>query len=235
MHGFPGYYLYALLFKSPFPFLIALLTLPFARSGARRADHAVTVPLAIVFIVFTLFSRANFGIRYILPLLPLTCIAAGRLVPWIEPRGPLAKSAGLALLCLYPISAVVTSPDSIAYFNFLARGRGDRLLLDSNLDWGQGLKRLRVFMERQGLASVDLAYFGHVDPAIYGIRWQFPEPGRKSRFVVVSANFVHGYPYATYADGGMRPVPENAYAWTAGLPFERDLGGGLLLFRGDAP
>jgi hypothetical protein len=235
MHGFPGYYLYAILFKSPLPFLAALVALPFARSGDRRADHAVTLPLAIVFVVFTLFSRANFGIRYILPLLPLACVAAGRLVPWLATRGRLAAGAGLVLLGIYPVSAIVTSPDSVAYFNLLARGRGDRLLLDSNLDWGQGLKRLRAFMERRGLASIDLAYFGHVDPAIYGIRWQFPEPGRKSRFVVVSANFAHGYPYVTYADGGMVPVPEDAYAWTAGLPFERNLGGGLLLFRGDAP
>ena len=31
----------------------------------------------------------------------------------------------------------------ISYFNLLTGGRGDKILLDSNLDWGQGLKRVR--------------------------------------------------------------------------------------------
>lgn len=233
MHGFPGYYAVTLLYKSPLPFLVAALAIPFARGGARRRDHGVIVPLALVAVVFTLFSRANFGIRYILPLLPLVCVAAGRLAPWLETRSRRWRAAALALLATYPLSALVSTPDSLAYFNLLARGRGDRILLDSNIDWGQGLKRLRAFMARRGLQSIDLAYFGHVDPAIYGISSRLPEAHDPGRYVAVSVNFLHGFPYATYADGAMRAVPENEFAWTAALPVEENIGGGILILKGE--
>src|SRR5204863_295141 len=52
----------------------------------------------------------------------------------------------------------------------LLSGRGAQYLVDSNLDWGQDLKPLKRWMDRQGVAEVNLAYFGTADPAYYGIR-----------------------------------------------------------------
>jgi hypothetical protein len=43
------------------------------------------------------------------------------------------------------------------------------MLVDSNLDWGQDLKGLKGYMERNGIRKVKLAYFGLSDPAYYGI------------------------------------------------------------------
>ena len=42
----------------------------------------------------------------------------------------------------------------------------DKVLLDSNLDWGQDLITLRDYMRRGNIDHVDLAYFGRVDPQI---------------------------------------------------------------------
>ena len=36
---------------------------------------------------FSLFSRVNYGIRYVLPVLPLLMVWAARLVPWVKARG----------------------------------------------------------------------------------------------------------------------------------------------------
>jgi hypothetical protein len=43
------------------------------------------------------------------------------------------------------------------------------LLVDSNLDWGQDLKRLSAWMRERGVARGKLSYFGSADPSYYGI------------------------------------------------------------------
>jgi len=140
------------------------------------------------------------------------------------------RGAGLALLLAYPPSVLLATPDTISYFNLLAGGRGDRYLIDSNLDWGQGLERLRAYLDREHLPGIALAYFGHVDPALYGIRYRLPDPHRPG-LAAVSVNFLHGYPYVTDIAGHMVPVPADAYTWIAQHPRRADLGGGLLLFE----
>ena len=42
-------------------------------------------------------------------------------------------------------------------------------LVDSNLDWGQDLKRLAAWMRANGVARIKLSYFGSADPSYYGI------------------------------------------------------------------
>jgi hypothetical protein len=41
--------------------------------------------------------------------------------------------------------------------------------VDSNLDWGQDLKRLAAWMRENGVSRMKLSYFGSADPAYYGI------------------------------------------------------------------
>ena len=43
------------------------------------------------------------------------------------------------------------------------------MLVDSNLDWGQDLKRLAGWMRENGVARLKLSYFGSADPSYYGI------------------------------------------------------------------
>jgi hypothetical protein len=231
------YYPVTLLLKTPLPLLAAWLAAPFARlpaaAGACAGRHRevfLWLPAVALLAVFSLGSKVSYGIRYLLPIVPLACVYSARLVPWVRARGRLAQASLLALLLVYPVSALMATPDTIDYFNVLAVGGGDRYLLDSNLDWGQGLKRLRAFMDRERLPIIQLAYFGHVDPSIYRIRWRFPAPNRPG-LAVVSANFVHGYPYVTAANGHMVPITANAFAWIAAHPRRADLGGGLYLYE----
>lgn len=226
--GSPAYYLVVILFKTPLPLLAALLLAPFARREAK--NQAFLWLPALVLLAFFSTSKVHYGIRYVLPIFPLLFIYSSRLVPWIRERGRAIRAAAVALLLIYPLSALVSTPDTISYFNLLAGGQGDRILLDSNLDWGQGLKRVRAFMDREKIDRIGLAYFGHVDPALYGIDWGFPRPDRPG-LVAVSANFLHGYPYATYAGGRMVPVPPGAFTWIAKHPRVADLGGGIFVYR----
>lgn len=229
--GSKAYYLVTLIFKTPLPLLLAFLITPFVRrSERRRGELFLWLPALALFAAFSLLSKVHYGIRYILPVLPLAIIWSARLVPWLRERGRTVQAAAVVLLLAYPVSALLATPDTLSYFNLLAGGRGERILLDSNLDWGQGLKQVRAYMDREGIDSIGLAYFGHVDPAIYGIDWHFPQPDQPG-LVAVSANFLHGYPYATYAAGRILPVPPDAFTWIAKSPRVADIGGGMVVYR----
>lgn len=234
--GTPVYYLVTLLYKNPLPFLLLALAAPFARLRPRPAGEIfVALPLAVLLVASSVLTdKVNYGIRHILPVFPFLFIYMGRLAPFVLARGRAWRTAGAVLLGLYPLSILAATPDTIAYFNLLARGRGDEILLDSNLDWGQGLKRVRAVMDREGIDRIGLAYFGHVDPAIYGIEWGSPSPQGRG-LVAVSANFLHGYPYMTYDGRRMVPVPPGAFTWIARHPRVEDLGGGIFLYRVGPP
>jgi len=60
-------------------------------------------------------------------------------------------------------------PSYLAYFNEITGGPdgGYRYVLDSNLDWGQDLKRLEKFVEQRGISKISLDYFGSVEPTYY--------------------------------------------------------------------
>jgi hypothetical protein len=81
----------------------------------------------------------------------------------------------MALACL-AVESVRSGPHHLSYFNQLAGGpeKGYTHLVDSSLDWGQDLARLREWLEKQratnaGGGPVYLAYFGSGDPAYSGI------------------------------------------------------------------
>ncbi|HEY6506982.1 MAG TPA: tetratricopeptide repeat protein, partial [Vicinamibacterales bacterium] len=75
-------------------------------------------------------------------------------------------------LCVTWVAEVAAAyPYPLTFFNVLAGGpsNGYRVLADSNLGWGQGLKDLKRWMSDHGVEHVNLAYFGQADPAYYQI------------------------------------------------------------------
>ena len=80
------------------------------------------------------------------------------------------RSVVLAL-CLNAADALRYAPDYLSYFNiFVNPASSWRLLTDSNLDWGQGLLALRHYEQQHPNEALHLAYFGSVDPTLYGVR-----------------------------------------------------------------
>jgi hypothetical protein len=80
------------------------------------------------------------------------------------------------LLAWHSVEAIRIAPDFLAYFNELVGGpaKGYKHLVDSSLDWGQDLPKLKEWLDREGLqgpqhAPVYLSYFGNARPSYYGI------------------------------------------------------------------
>jgi hypothetical protein len=173
----------------------------------------------LVYAAVSLALGPQIGHRHLLPLYPFLFVAAGdaaaRLAVWRRPTG--AVLVGVLGLW-YALGTLLVHPHHLAYFNEVAGGpaNGWRQLVDSNLDWGQDLKRLRHWMDEHGVARVKLSYFGSADPAYYGIEADFlpgymaPRPARVTReihpgdLVAVSATNLQG----VYLDAGDRPLVE---------------------------
>ncbi len=84
-------------------------------------------------------------------------------------------------------------PHYIAYFNELAGGPegGYRYVVDSNLDWGQDLKRLARFVEQNRIEVINLDYFGRAEPEYYlGSKYRSVQPTDAARkgWIAVSAS-----------------------------------------------
>jgi hypothetical protein len=171
--GWWYYFAVAFLLKTPLPALIAIAAgaaqAVRTRAVTLRDDLALLVPAAIFFVV-TSVKADDLGVRYLLPVYPLLFIFASRI------GAPLASTrlGGTALLVLatwHVGGTLRTSPDYLAYFNEAAGGpsRGYLRLDDSNIDWGQDLPRLKVWLDGHGVGAVRLCYPMKGYPPHYGL------------------------------------------------------------------
>ncbi len=69
------------------------------------------------------------------------------------------------------LSTLILHPHYLAHFNALAGGpdNGWRVLVDSNLDWGQDLAGLAEWQRENGAGTLWLSYFGQGRPDYYGL------------------------------------------------------------------
>ncbi len=222
--GFWNYYLVGLLVKTPEPILLLAAAAVFFRQRFLLREVPMLAVAIAFFVFFSLVGHKNIGVRYLLFLLPIAAVWIGRLTTsalWRCPRRVPVLRGSVALALAWLLTAdLLIWPHYLAYFNTVSGGpsRGHEYLLDSNLDWGQDLITLREYMSREGIGSVDLAYFGTVDPAIYGIRFRpLADAVPRQRYVVVSANLLWGRKYF-FSAGPTWSWPAEDYCYA---PFRR--------------
>jgi len=178
--GFWNYFLVAFLLKTPLPTLgvltLAVVSLRKLRSRRLLDEAFLLVPVAAFFIVTSAMAD-DIGIRYLLPVYPLLFVFVSRVWRLFD-AGRTARVAGAALAVWYISSAILIFPDQLAYFNEAAGGpsRGYEYLDDSNLDWGQDLKRLKTYLDEQEVDRVRLFYPWNGDPTYYGITHDLVTP-----------------------------------------------------------
>jgi len=236
--GWWYYYLGAFLLKVPLPVFALLLLAAYAGITRcdRRAAIFVVVPAVYFFIVFSLGTRVNVGLRYMLPVFPLLFVAFGAIVrdtPRTALNRPVVRGLVGTLVVWLAIESAVAFPHYIAYFNEFAGGHGERYLVDSNCDWSQDHITLRRFMQRNGIERVHLATFGRVDAKVYDVRYETLRPEEPvTGDVVISVSLLAGHPYWTPDNGRTAiKVPADGYAWLRAYTPVRRIGGSLYYFR----
>jgi 4-amino-4-deoxy-L-arabinose transferase-like glycosyltransferase len=146
----------------------------------------IVIAIATAILVVVLPARINIGLRHILPMFPFLALMAAAGLLWLarqERRSPLARwtLAGLTLwLCAGSLAA---HPDYLAYFNAFAGSEPERIVVDSDLDWGQDIKRLGQRLRELHATSVGFSPAIMLDPSLHGFPpWQWsavdaPFPG----------------------------------------------------------
>jgi hypothetical protein len=205
--GRPAYYLVATLVKTPLPFLALCLFRPWRRSRRYR-DLALLVPVVVLFVHLSWFTNTHLGIRFLLPAFPFLAVLAA--AHWEPGRTRVVRRVASALVLVYVVEAVLTTPRHLAYFNVLIgpRANAHRVLADSNLDWGQD----------------DFALWAWED-AHAGVPYVV-QPGRPvAGRVIVSVNdYVGVWDAGAYA--WLRPRPPDALIGDAWLLFDVPAEGG---------
>ncbi len=172
-------------------------------------------------------SNINLGIRHLLPVYPFLYVVGAAALAAVLPARRLLPAAGL-LLTLHAGESLAAYPEYLGFFNTPAGGgaAGSKYLLDSNLDWGQDLKKLKAYIDEKQPGTVCLEYFGSVEPGYYGIRyeylprtWNKDERERADCLGVISITLLHD----VYIDPG-------SFAWLRERTPVGRVGSSLVLF-----
>ena len=180
--GVPYYFLAAFLLKAPLG-VLALLALRLADQIRRRSlglleSLYLLLPAAVFFAVMTV-SALQFGVRYVLPALPLLFVYAAGAAESPSLRGRVGTLALAVLALVFAGASLRTHPHYIPFFNVLAGGpsQGIEWLDDSNVDWGQDLPLLATWLEESDVDDAVVVPMALYDPALYGVEgtWSTPE------------------------------------------------------------
>ncbi|MDI6602757.1 MAG: glycosyltransferase family 39 protein [Patescibacteria group bacterium] len=219
--GWKNYFPVVYVIKEPLAFhiltLIALLYLawlikkpfwinPFQRIKDWIKSH---FPEFAMFSFITLYwltsltSNLNIGVRHLLPVFPFTMIlVSAAIIHWLKPPLLKLKYALLIILILWQaVSVISIYPHFLAYFNEIAGGADKAYIYvtNSNLDWGQDLKRLKKWVDQKEIDKIYVDYFGGGDAKYYlkekYASWQGqrdPKELPKGSYLAISATFLQG-------------------------------------------
>lgn len=199
---------------------------PCLRSNDWRKQATLIIPILMLVVPASLGSN-QIGIRYIFPILPLFYLFAAQATNWLA----FAKWRWRQWLVLASLVSLPASlryhPHHLAYFNEWAGGpvHGKRLLIDSNLDWGQDLHGLAAYLREAKIEKLGLAYFGTVHPHSLHISYAIPPTHRPlPGDYAISVNFEAGRPFiirSPTADG-RPPTPTREQPIPTSEPYVAD-------------
>jgi len=181
-------------------------------------EHITEISMFLFIVVYGVASiqgRLNIGVRHIMIIFPFTYILIIKefKIRFSESKYKKALTALLLVLLIWiGIGVAITYPSYLAYYNELTGGpkNGYKYITDSNLDWGQDLRRLNEWVEERGITEIKVDYFGGGDPAYYlgdkFVEWH-SYWGPTTGFFAVSATY---FSESIYRDDA---VYEQSYAY----------------------
>lgn len=194
--GWWYYDVVVLVMKTPLPIMILGGLGSWLAVRSRRSDIIALLAGVASVVLVASATPVDLGVRLLLPVYPLIAILAalGFSWAWERAKPPVTRFAVAALLLWSALEPVTVHPDYIAYFNQLAGPHPELVLVDSNLDWGQDLYRLRDAAQELRIDSLRMHYFGTAEFSAVGLRGarRLRPYERASGWVAASETFYAG-------------------------------------------
>ncbi len=168
--GWWYYFLVIFLVKTPISTLLLTLIAVVVVVTQKRLPHREVAIYFLtasgLYLVFAMLSRADLGLRHILPMYPPLFVAIGAVIGSSQTRW--LKISGLGLLGLLLIETAVAYPYYISFFNAAVGGpwQGYKITADSSLDWGQDLKRIQAYVQAHPQAHFQVIYTWDGQPSL---------------------------------------------------------------------
>jgi hypothetical protein len=177
--GWWWYFPFAFLVKTPISILIlvgwGLAAWVRRNVTGHSREHFLIIPL-VIFWVLAINSRMNIGLRHLLPVYPYMIVLAGGIrLASLHPIRTLWRIRIVACLLIFSAAeSLLSAPYFLTHFNLPSLLLWERhsMLVDSNLDWGQDLARLKKYIDRRGIGEIKLAYRGNASPRQLGLQHQ---------------------------------------------------------------
>jgi hypothetical protein len=166
-NGFWYYFPTVLALKTPLAMWGLLALAPWLWKNRRHAALAAVFSFAILLIAMR--GHIDLGVRYLLPVYTGFAVVCGCAAAGAQSR--LAKSTVALLIAWQVVSGALCHPDYLAYTNEIAGSHPENFLADSDLDWGQDMKRLAVFLDRHHATEVTFVPFNRTYGALAGERF----------------------------------------------------------------
>jgi Dolichyl-phosphate-mannose-protein mannosyltransferase len=190
---FTSYFAVCYLLKEPLAAILlaaaGLWLLTRSRTISLLGKLFLLLPPVVLFASYT-WGADDIGFRYIIPILPFAWLLGGlALAALLGSAARGARIAGVAACAWLIVAAAGIYPDHLSYFNESAclpdspskigwdggSNCGTAWLADSNLDWGQGLKQLKSWLDAHAPnRPLYLATFSSIPAEYYGIRYKDP-------------------------------------------------------------
>ncbi len=170
--------------KTPLPALIflAMTLLVIRRTWLGWWRELILAGLPVCYLAASLVSTLNIGYRHLLPIVPFVYLTIVRFISYMFSRitsrrrsilSRLPVVGAMGLLLWQVIGTWQIRPFYLTFFSEVVGGprNGYRYLSDSNVDWGQGLKALRLYLETHNVPDARVSIVTpFINPKRYGIQ-----------------------------------------------------------------
>ena len=208
MHSETGWWYYfpvAFALKTTLPFLLASLAAlgwgAWSYARARETRHLfVLVPFGL-YTAFVMLSGINIGVRHYMPAYPFLFVGAGALLDGLT---RLKRARALAIACAVGVlawagfEAARAYPNYMPYMNQLATRPHWWYLSDSNVEWGDDLRELALYLRARGETRVRAALLGGGRTLFFhGVEYMDlldPKVGERpaTRYAAVGGSYLNG-------------------------------------------
>lgn len=191
----------------------------------------------LLYSYLSITGNLNIGLRHLFPIFPFAYILTSKIIfEFVKNRKEKSSQtiiyASILILTLTLFfQSIFAYPNYMSYFNESVGGpkNGYKFVTDSNADWGQDLKRLKIFLEKHPeIDKIRVDYFGGGDTRYYlgdkYIQWYDSKRPIEKGWYAISTNFLQGSLH------DKEKKDEDSYRWLLKEKPKYQIGTSLLIY-----